>query len=49
MRMDLRTTLSIREELERGLERLLAPVKRPAHAKLRPPTVSPRADTRSEP
>ena len=27
MRMDLRTTLSIREELERGLERLLAPVK----------------------
>src|SRR6478736_1900849 len=32
MRMDLRTTLSIREELERGLERLLAPVsgKRPA-------------------
>jgi GNAT superfamily N-acetyltransferase len=32
MRMDLRTTLSLREELERGLERLLAPVsgKRPA-------------------
>lgn len=30
MRMDLRTTLSIREELERGLERLLAPV-RPRH------------------
>ena len=27
MRMDLRTTLSLREELERGLERLLAPVK----------------------
>jgi GNAT superfamily N-acetyltransferase len=26
MRMDLRTTLSLREELERGLERLLAPV-----------------------
>ncbi|MCW2844289.1 MAG: GCN5-related N-acetyltransferase [Nocardioides sp.] len=30
MRMDLRTTLSIREELEKTLERLLAPVKRPA-------------------
>jgi len=30
MRMDLRTTLSLREELEKGLERLLAPVKRPA-------------------
>jgi hypothetical protein len=30
MRMDLRTTLSIREEIEKGLERLLAPVKRPA-------------------
>ncbi|MCW2829137.1 MAG: GCN5-related N-acetyltransferase [Marmoricola sp.] len=29
MRMDLRTTLSIREELEKGLGRLLAPVKRP--------------------
>ena len=27
MRMDLRTTLCIREELERGLERLLAPVR----------------------
>ena len=26
MRMDLRTTLSLREELERGLERLLGPV-----------------------
>jgi hypothetical protein len=26
MRMDLRTTLSLREELEKGLERLLAPV-----------------------
>lgn len=26
MRMDLRTTISLREELERGLERLLAPV-----------------------
>ena len=33
MRMDLRTTISIREELEKGLERLLAPVKRPAPAK----------------
>lgn len=32
MRMDLRTTLSLREELERGLERLLAPVKRPRQA-----------------
>ena len=36
MRMDLRTTLSIREELEKGLERLLAPVSgkrapRPVH------------------
>ncbi len=31
MRMDLRTTLRLREELERGLERLLAPVRpRPA-------------------
>lgn len=36
MRMDLRTTLSLREELEKGLERLLAPVKRPAQAKLGP-------------
>jgi hypothetical protein len=26
MRMDLRTTISLREELEKGLERLLAPV-----------------------
>ena len=33
MRMDLRTTLSLREELERGLERLLAPVTRPVPAK----------------
>ena len=33
MRMDLRTTVSIREELEKGLERLLAPVTRPAPAK----------------
>jgi len=32
MRMDLRTTLSIREELERGLEHLLGAVKRtPVH------------------
>jgi GNAT superfamily N-acetyltransferase len=30
MRMDLRTTISLREEIEKGLERLLAPVKRPA-------------------
>ena len=39
MRMDMRTTLSLREELEKGLERLLAPVarKRPA------PPVSPRS------
>lgn len=37
MRMDLRTTLSLREELERGLERLLAPVTRPSPAKLNPP------------
>ncbi len=28
MRMDLKTTLRLREELERGLDRLLAPVKR---------------------
>ncbi len=37
MRMDLRTTLSLREELEKGLERLLAPVKRPAHTGIRLP------------
>jgi len=36
MRMDLRTTLSLREELERGLERLLAPVKRPARGQPSP-------------
>jgi GNAT superfamily N-acetyltransferase len=36
MRMDLRTTLSLREELEKGLERLLAPVKRPAHGQTSP-------------
>ncbi len=41
MRMDLRTTISLREELEKGLERLLAPVKRPA--KLGQPTRSSRA------
>jgi GNAT superfamily N-acetyltransferase len=40
MRMDLRTTLSIREELEKGLERLLAPVKRPARGGLRHPSPS---------
>ncbi|WP_051706320.1 GNAT family N-acetyltransferase [Nocardioides aequoreus] len=28
MRMDLKTTVSLRQELERGLDRLLAPVKR---------------------
>ncbi len=33
MRMDLRTTVSIREELEKGLERLLGQVTRPAPAK----------------
>jgi GNAT superfamily N-acetyltransferase len=33
MRMDLRTTLSIREEIERGIERLLAPVTHAAPAK----------------
>ena len=44
MRMDLRTTISIREELERGLERLLAPVKQrhgspsPAKRHQAPPT-----------
>lgn len=32
MRMDLRTALSLREELERGLERLLAPVAGPRAA-----------------
>jgi GNAT superfamily N-acetyltransferase len=32
MRMDLRTTISWREELERGLERLLAPVSGKRHA-----------------
>jgi GNAT superfamily N-acetyltransferase len=36
MRMDLRTTLSLREELEKGLERLLAPVKRPARGQTSP-------------
>lgn len=41
MRMDLRTTLSIREELEKGLERLLAPVKRPSPAKLDPLRLDP--------
>ena len=42
MRMDLRTTISIREELEKGLERLLAPVKQrqptPTPAKRHPAT-----------
>jgi GNAT superfamily N-acetyltransferase len=43
MRMDLRTTLSIREELEKGLERLLAPVKRrPVHGGLSRPSSAPR-------
>jgi GNAT superfamily N-acetyltransferase len=40
MRMDLRTTLSLREELERGLERLLAPVagkRAPAPQRVRRP------------
>lgn len=47
MRMDLRTTLSLREELERGLERLLSPVTRPV-PKLGQPTRSSRsADTNS--
>ena len=44
MRMDLRTTLSLREELEKGLERLLAPVKRPA-PELGRPTRSSRTRT----
>lgn len=39
MRMDLRTTLSIREELEKGFERLLAPVGK------RAPQPSPRGVT----
>jgi predicted N-acetyltransferase YhbS len=43
MRMDLRTALSLREELERGLERLLAPVVGPAPAKLRHPGASTRS------
>ncbi len=43
MRMDLRTTLSLREELEKGLERLLAPVKRPVPGRVQRPTSSPRA------
>jgi GNAT superfamily N-acetyltransferase len=48
MRMDLRTTLSLREELERGLERLLRPVKRPVPGRLGQPTRSSRAaDTTS--
>ena len=45
MRMDLRTTLSLREELERGLERLLAPVVRPVPAKREPPTPVPPSST----
>ena len=40
MRMDLRTTLSLREELEKGLERLLAPVR---HRSAQP--VSPQGGT----
>ena len=43
MRMDLRTTLSIREELEKGLERLLAPVKRPVRGRQGQATPSSRA------
>lgn len=43
MRMDLRTTLSIREEVERGLERLFAPVQRPVAAELGQPSRSRRA------
>jgi GNAT superfamily N-acetyltransferase len=38
MRMDLRTTISLREELEKGLERLLAPVTRRPAPKLGQPT-----------
>jgi GNAT superfamily N-acetyltransferase len=50
MRMDLRTTISLREELEKGLERLLAPVKRRPAPKLGQPTRSSRsADTPSGP
>lgn len=45
MRMDLRTTLSLREEIERGIERLLAPVTRPSPAKLGQPHPSPREGT----
>lgn len=43
LRMDLRTTLSIREELEKGLERLLAPVKRPVQGTQGQATPSSRA------
>ena len=42
MRMDLRTTLSLREELEKGLERLLSPVKRPVPGRVQRPTSAPR-------
>ncbi|MCW2867983.1 MAG: GCN5-related N-acetyltransferase, partial [Marmoricola sp.] len=41
MRMDLRTTLSIREELERGLERLLAPVRPRSHPVPQPHVAAP--------
>lgn len=41
MRMDLRTTLSIREELERGLERLLAPVRPRPHPVPQPHVAAP--------
>ncbi|GAB3653053.1 GNAT family N-acetyltransferase [Nocardioides korecus] len=41
MRMDLRTTLSIRDELERGLERLLAPVRHRPHPVPQPHVAAP--------
>jgi hypothetical protein len=47
MRMDLRTTLSIREELEKGLERLLAPVKRPVPG--RPGQATPSSSRAAQP
>jgi GNAT superfamily N-acetyltransferase len=44
MRMDLRTTLSLRQELEKGLEKLLAPV---AGKRAVPPTPAGRVPRRS--
>ena len=49
MRMDLRTTLSLREELEKGLERLLAPVAGKRSARPVPQRVTSRISQRIDP